>query len=115
MFSIKVTRLVISTGDEPSKETTVFILLILCLETLFIEIRDNNNIRGIRIGGHEIKLFTYADDADLLTLDTESLKSIFQTCTEFQLYSSLKLNLEKSEKCWIGTNKGSNETPLNCK
>ena len=25
----------------------------------------------------------------------------------------MKLNLEKSEACWIGTKKGSNETPVN--
>ena len=34
-------------------------LFILCLETLFIHIRDNDNIRGIRVGGHEIKLSAY--------------------------------------------------------
>ena len=67
------------------------------------------------MAGHEIKLSAYADDADFLTPDTESLESIFQTCTTFQLYSSLKLNLEKSEACWIGIKKGSNETPVNCK
>ena len=39
-------------------------LFILCLETLFIQIRDNDIIRGIRVGGHEIKLSAYADDAD---------------------------------------------------
>ena len=70
-------------------------LFILCLETLFIQIRDNDNTRGIRVGGHEIKLSAYADDADFLAPDTESLESIFQTCIMFHLYSSLKLNLEK--------------------
>ena len=29
---------------------------------------------------------------------TLTLQTIFQTCTTFQLYSSLKLNLDKSEK-----------------
>ena len=67
------------------------------------------------MGGHGIKLSAYADDADFLTSDTESFESIFQTCATFQLYSSLKLNLEKSEACWIGIKKGSNETPVNCK
>ena len=35
------------------------------------------------MGGHGIKLPGYEDDADFLTHDTESLKSIFQTCTTF--------------------------------
>ena len=52
-------------------------LFILCPETLFIQIRDNDNIRGIRVGGHKIKLSAYADDADFSTPDTESFESIF--------------------------------------
>ena len=47
--------------------------------------------------------------------DVESLKLVFQTCTLFQVFSSLKLNLEKSEACWIGSKKGSPERPVNCK
>ena len=107
-----VTRLVISTGKRKQARRSTPCLFILCLETLFIQIRDNDNIRGIRVGGCEIKLSANADDVDFLTPDTESLKSIFQTFSTFQLYSSLKLNLEKSETCWIGTKKGSDETPV---
>ena len=47
--------------------------------------------------------------------DVDSLKLVFQTCTSFQVFSSLKLNLEKSEACWIGNKKGSTEEPVNCK
>ena len=72
-------------------------------------------VKGIRIGDNEIKLSAYADDADFLTSDVSSLKTIFQTCATFQLYSSLKLNLEKSEACWIGNRMGSDERPINCR
>ena len=78
-------------------------LLILCVESLFIQIREDENIKGIVIGDHEIKLSAYADFADFLTLGVKSLQTILQTCATFQLYSSLKLNLDKSEACWIGT------------
>ena len=81
-------------------------LFILCVETLFIEIRENEVLKGIRIGDNEIKLSAYADDADFLTSDVSSLETIFQACAIFQLYSSLKLNLEKSEACWIGNRMG---------
>ena len=66
---------------------------------MLIQIREDENIKGIVVGDHEIKLSVYADDPDFLTLDVESLQ------TTFQLYSSLKLNLDKSEACWIGTKK----------
>ena len=47
--------------------------------------------------------------------DVNSLRLVFQTCSTFQLCSSLKLNLEKSEACWIGNKMGSYEMPINCK
>ena len=90
-------------------------LFILCLETLFIQIPENDNIQGIGIGYYQVKLPAYADDADFLMADVNSLQSVFQTCSTFQLYSSLKLNLEKSEACWIGNKMGSYEMPINCK
>ena len=90
-------------------------LFILCLETLFIQIRENDNIKGIGISDDQVKLSAYADDADFLIVDVNSLQSVFQTCSTFQLYSSLELNLEKSEACWIGNKMGSYEMRINCK
>ena len=88
---------------------------ILCVESLFIQILEDEIIIGLVTVDHEIKLSAYADDADFLTLDVKSLQTILQTCTTFQLYSSLKLNLGKSEACWIGTKRGAKETPINCR
>ena len=65
---------------------------ILCVETLFIQIREDPDI----IGTEEIKLSAYADDADFPTPDVKSLEQIFQTCETFQYFPSLKLNLEMS-------------------
>ena len=109
-----------STGYFPSERGTrqgdplSAYLFILRVESLFIQIRKDKNIKGIVIGDHEIKLSAYADDADL-TLDVKSLQTILQYCTTFQLYSSLKLNLDKSEACWIRTKRGAKETPVNCR
>ena len=87
---------------------------ILCVETFFVQIR-NIDIKGVCLGDNGIKLSAYADDADFFTSDVRPLALIFQTCKTFQVYSSLKLNLEKSETCWIGAKWGSKETPINCK
>ena len=43
-------------------------LFILCVETLFVEIRNNDDIKGVRLGDNETKLSAYADDADFFTL-----------------------------------------------
>ena len=70
-------------------------LFILVLETLFIQIRENEEIQGIRINtqGEEVKIFPYADDGKFLVLNTHLLNQIFQTCHTFEQFSSLKLNL----------------------
>ena len=71
-------------------------LFIICVEVLFIQVRENDDINGIKIDDREIKLSAYADDADFLIANVKSLKLIFDICSRFQSYSSLKLNLEKS-------------------
>ena len=102
-------------AGECSSLELIDALFILCVETPFIQIRENEEVNGIRIGDNEIKLSAYPDDADFLTSDVSSLETIFQTCATFQLYSSLKLNLEKSEACWIGNRISSGERPINCR
>ena len=48
-------------------------LFILAPEILFIQIRDNHQIKGIIIDGHEIKLSAYADDGNFLTTNVQHL------------------------------------------
>ena len=67
------------------------------------------------IDGQEIKLSAYADDGNFLTTNVESLNLIFNTCETFEQFSSLKLNLEKSEACWIGSARGKADKPINCR
>ena len=90
-------------------------LFIICVEVLFIQVRENDDINGIKIDDREIKLSAFVDDADFLIANVKSLKLIFDIRSRFQSYSSLKLNLEKSEACWIGRARGSNNTPIGCR
>ena len=89
-------------------------LFILTLEILFIQIRDNHQIKGVMIDRHEIKLSAYADDGNFLTTNVQSLNLIFSTCETFEYVSSLKLNLEKSEACLIDSARGKADKPINC-
>ena len=66
-------------------------LFILALEVLLIQIRENNDIKGIIINNTNIKLSAYADDTYFLASDVISLQYIFKTCEIFQQFSSLKL------------------------
>ena len=89
-------------------------LFILALEVMFIEVRNNVNIAGVKIGGHSVKLSAYADDTYFFTLDVNSLRLILNTCDKFEEYSSLKLSAEKCQPCWIGSAKGKQDAPINC-
>ena len=41
---------------------------------MFIEVRSDVNIAGVKIGGHSVKLSAYADDTYFFTLDVNSLR-----------------------------------------
>ena len=86
----------------------------MALEVLLIQIRENANIKGIIIEETEIKLSAYADDGSFFVIDVQSLQLIFFMCNQFREFSSLKLNLEKSEACWIGKAKGREDKPIDC-
>ena len=81
---------------------------------MFIEVRSDANIAGVKIGGHTAKLSAYADDTYSFTLDMNSLRLILNTCDKFEEYSSLKLSVEKCQSCWIGRAKGTKDAPINC-
>ena len=86
----------------------------MALEILLIQIRENADIKGIIINETEIKLSAYADDGSFFVTDIHSLQAIFFICNQFREFSSLKLNLEKSEACWIGKAKGREDKPIDC-
>ena len=90
-------------------------LFIHALEILFIRICQNEQIKGICISDHELKISAYADDANFMVSDIQSLNCLFLTCTDFRNYSSLRLNEEKSGASWIGSNKSNTSKPFPCK
>ena len=46
---------------------------------MFIEVRSNVNIAGVKIGSHSVKLLAYADDTFFFTFDINSLRLILNT------------------------------------
>ena len=72
---------------------------------MLIQIRENDNIKGINIEDLDVKLSAFADDTYLLTLAIQSLRHMLDTCSLFGDYSSLKRNLDKCQGCWIGAAK----------
>ena len=89
-------------------------LFILALELMFIQIRNNDQIKGLKINDNIIKLSAYADDTYFIALDVPSLQQVFIICNTYEEFSSLKLNLDKCQACWIGFAKSKLDTPIDC-
>lgn len=79
-------------------------LFILTIEILAQMIRSNENINGIQVSHttEQTKLVLFADDATFCLPDIESAKEVLRCLEVFKYYSSLQLNLTKSEIGWIG-------------
>ena len=77
-------------------------LFILALETLFIQIRSDSSVKGFRIKHIQIKLSAYADDTTFFVKDSQSVQRILKLMKEFQVFSSLTINVEKCEASRIG-------------
>ena len=76
-------------------------------EILPIAIRENKEIKGIEIFGHEHKISRYADDTTLVvTYDRNNLNRVLDTLKFFHLISGLKVNIEKTKVVQLGERGG---------
>ena len=78
------------------------LLFILALETLLCQIRQDHNIKGIKISGEEIKLTAFADDITCFLQDKLSYLHLFTCLETFSRYFGLKVNNDKTEVFAIG-------------
>ena len=77
-------------------------LFIIAIELLAINIRNNDQIRGTRVDGNEIKLVIFADDMTTFVRDAVSFSHLINTVEQFTSYSGLKMNHEKTEVMPLG-------------
>ena len=76
---------------------------IIGAEVLASKIRQNANIRGIRLRQEHIKLVQYADDTTFFLDGTElSLREVFGELGRYAKFSGLKPNVSKCHAMWIG-------------
>ncbi|GFO43716.1 hypothetical protein PoB_007022100 [Plakobranchus ocellatus] len=79
-------------------------LFLIASKILASMIRQNGHIEGYTINGTEIKISQYADDTTLFLDGSEATfeKSI-ETLCEFEKYSGLKMNQDKTKVIWFGS------------
>ena len=90
-------------------------LFILSAEVLSNKIRQESNVRGIKVFGKEIKLSQFADDTTLFNADIESLERALKIVGDFGRISGLFLNVKKTKALWLGKWKNNRNKPLDLK
>ena len=90
-------------------------LFILSAEVLSNKIRQESNVRGIKVFGQEIKLSQFADDTTLFIADIESLERALKIVEDFGRIAGLSLNVKKTKALWLGKWKNNRNKPLDLK
>ena len=91
-------------------------LFILAVETLAIHIRANPKIIGIKINEQdELKLSMYADDITIFISDNQCFSDVITTLNDFEMFSSLSLNYDKTKAMNIGPGEAYDIHRLNTK
>ncbi len=90
-------------------------LFVLCVELLAIAIREDPQIKGIKVDSHELKLVQYADDTTAIVKDIDSVENVLKKLQLFASVSGLSVNKDKTEAMWIGSEKDNGTTPLQLK
>ena len=75
-------------------------------EILFIQIRSDKNIQGLKIFGYEVKLSAFTDHVSCFLYNLHSVEQLLKLLQISQEFTSLKVNYDKSEICGIGSKKG---------
>ena len=78
------------------------LLFILIVEILAIEIRMNDNVKGIKIRNKDTKITLLADDTTLFLKDTLSLQTVLNLMFMFRQSSGLKINCTKTFVMQVG-------------
>ena len=78
-------------------------IFLLAIECLAAQVRQNKNIKGIKIQGIETKVSCYADDT-LFFIDgsVNSCRHLFHDLGIFAKFSGLRPNITKTQAMWVG-------------
>ena len=80
------------------------IVFLLIIETIALKLKANVNIKGIKIGGITKIVSQFADDLWTATkYDKQSYKAQLKEFQEFQMYTGLSINYDKTEILRIGS------------
>ena len=78
---------------------------IIAAEVLASFVIVDKKVKGVQIGDQEIKLVNFADDTTIFLGDIDSLIRLQKILKLYEVASSSKINLTKSQALWSGSYK----------
>ena len=87
-------------------------LYILVVEILALQLRNNPNIVGFKVGGEKIVSMHYADDATIVIKQNQCFKEVFKEIQDYEQASGARMNVEKNKGLWIGKWRDRTDSPL---
>ena len=99
-----------TSGSRPSSSRRPILRSLLA-----IVVRNDENIKGIKISDSETKLLQFADDKTAISADLNSAQALLKLLNDFEKVSGLKLNVMKTEAMWIGSLQNCEDEPLGFK
>ena len=84
-------------------------LFIICIEILAHKLRNDEIVKGFKIGNFTHLLEIYADDLTLfLNPNSENLRRVIEILDKFYNLSGLKISVSKTKAVWFGSDYNSN-------
>ena len=90
-------------------------LYVLVIEVLALQIRNNPNIVGFKIGGEKIVSAHYMDDATIIIKQNRCFKEVIKELSDYEEASGAKVNYNKTNGLWAGSWKTRRISPIDIK
>lgn len=90
-------------------------LFIPLAEILAHKIRQDPELKGIKLFGNEVKLSLFADDTNIFSADLGSVQRALKIVDAFGKIAGLCLNVKKTKAIWLGKWAKSTSSPLGMK
>ena len=87
-------------------------LFVLVVELLACKIRQDKEIRGVKLFQKELKISQFADNTTLLISNRNSVRRALNVLENFGNLSGLRLNSSKTKAMWLGPWRHCKETPF---
>jgi len=87
------------------------LLFVIGIELFARAFKSNNDIKGIAVGGKEIKVTQFADDTTVFFSGHQSVINLLKLLREFKHTSDQEINASKTEAMWLGAWRNKTDIP----